>query len=306
MSIKVESVSKFYGNQRALDRVSFKLDRGEVVGFLGPNGAGKSTMMKILTCYIPPNQGKAEVRGFDVLENSMEVRKRVGYLPEHNPLYLDMYVKEFLHFIGGIYGIKNRDARVAEMIDLVGISKEQHKKVGELSKGYRQRVGLAQTLIHDPEVLILDEPTSGLDPLQLAEIRELIKEIGKTKTVLLSTHIMQEVEAVCDRVIIINEGQIVADDTVEKLISGLERKTIFKVSFSDEVSVEELSAVEGIDEVNHVKGNRYEIVTAAGPKVQPKILDFAAGKGVEVTQMTTDTQNLESVFRELTSKRLDS
>ena len=207
MSIIVNNITKLYGTQKALNNVSFEIGKNEIVGFLGPNGAGKSTMMKILTCYIPATEGSAKVCGFDTNEQSIEVRKQIGYLPEHNPLYLDMYVKEFLEFIGNLYKVKNVKERVKEMIETTGLQIEQNKKIGALSKGYRQRVGLAQAIIHDPKVLIMDEPTTGLDPNQLEEIRELIKKLGKEKTVMLSTHIMQEVEAVCDRVIIINKGE---------------------------------------------------------------------------------------------------
>lgn len=217
MSIKVNNITKLYGAQKALNNISFEIGTNEIVGFLGPNGAGKSTMMKILTCYIPPTEGSATVCGFDTNNQSIEVRRQIGYLPEHNPLYLDMYVKEFLEFIGGLYKIKNSKERVKEMIEATGLQVEQNKKIGALSKGYRQRVGLAQAMIHDPKVLIMDEPTTGLDPNQLEEIRGLIKKLGKEKTVMLSTHIMQEVEAVCDRVIIINKGEIVANDTTETL-----------------------------------------------------------------------------------------
>ncbi len=217
MSITVNKVTKLYGAQKALDEVSFSIEPGQIVGLLGPNGAGKSTMMKILTCFIPPSSGAASVNGFDVMEEAMAVKKIVGYLPEHNPLYQEMYVKEYLEFIGGIFHLKDLSWRIEEMIELTGLKDEQHKKIEALSKGYRQRVGLAQALIHDPEVLILDEPTSGLDPNQLVEIRNLIGEIGRTKTVMLSTHIMQEVEAVCRRVIIIHKGKIVADDLLDDL-----------------------------------------------------------------------------------------
>ena len=221
MSITVKNITKLYGSQKALDQVSFSINPGEICGFLGPNGAGKSTMMKILTCFIPPSSGEASVCGFDILENSIDVRRKIGYLPENNPLYLEMYVREYLDFIAGIHQIKHkREERISEMIALTGLGLEQKKKIGALSKGYRQRVGLAQVLIHDPEVLILDEPTSGLDPNQLIEIRNLIQTIGKEKTVMLSTHIMQEVEAICDRTIIINRGKIVADDKTSNLISG--------------------------------------------------------------------------------------
>jgi len=218
MSIRVEHVTKLYGTQKALDDVSFEVKPGEIVGLLGPNGAGKSTLMKIITCYIPPTEGEASVCGHDIFEESVRVREKVGYLPEHNPLYLEMYVKEFLEFIAGIHkGIANPKQRVREMIELTGLTLEQNKKIGALSKGYRQRVGLAQALIHDPEVLILDEPTSGLDPNQILEIRNLIRSVGATKTVMLSTHIMQEVEAICDRAVIIHHGRIVADDSIKNL-----------------------------------------------------------------------------------------
>ncbi len=217
MSISVKKIVKKYGEQKALDDVSFEIQSGEIVGLLGPNGAGKSTMMKILTCFIPPTSGEASVCGFDVQEQSLDVRRNVGYLPENNPLYPDMYVKEYLEFVAGIYKIQNKKDRIAEMIDITGLEIEQKKKIGALSKGYRQRVGLAQAMIHDPRVLILDEPTSGLDPNQIIEIRDLIISIGKKKTVMLSTHIMQEVEAMCSRAIIINRGVIAADDSIVEL-----------------------------------------------------------------------------------------
>jgi ABC-2 type transport system ATP-binding protein len=222
MSIKVQNLSKVYGTQRAVDNISFEVSKGEIIGFLGPNGAGKSTTMKILTGYIPATEGTAEVNGFDVRTSPMQVKTHIGYLPEHNPLYLDMYVKEFLDFAGSLYGLKGRtlQIRIDETIERVGLGLEKHKKIGQLSKGYRQRVGLAQALIHNPDVLILDEPTTGLDPNQLVEIRDLIKNVGKDKTVIFSTHIMQEVEAICDRVVIINCGKIVADSTLSELKKG--------------------------------------------------------------------------------------
>ena len=220
MSLSVKNITKQYKKQKALDDISFELKRGEIVGFLGPNGAGKTTTMKIITCFIPPTKGTVSVCGLDVSKDHLKVKKKVGYLPENNPLYYDMYVKEFLSFIASIHKIKNKKDRIKEMIELVGLQNEQHKKIGTLSKGYKQRVGLAQAMIHDPEVLILDEPTSGLDPNQIIEIRDLIKNFGKDKTVLLSTHIMQEVESMCDRIIIINEGKIVADDSVESIKKG--------------------------------------------------------------------------------------
>lgn len=227
MSISIKNVSKFYGEQAALQSVSLNVKKGEVVGFLGPNGAGKSTLMKIITCYLPANEGKVKVCGEDVQEDSLSVRSKVGYLPEHNPMYLEMYIKEYLEFVAGIYNSPKE--RVSEMIELTGLTPEQHKKIGELSKGYRQRVGLAAALIHNPEVLILDEPTTGLDPNQLAEIRALIKEIGKDKTVLLSTHIMQEVDKMCSRVVIINKGKIVDDQSIASLQEkGVDLETHFR------------------------------------------------------------------------------
>ena len=222
MSIKIQNLSKVYGTQRAVDDISFEVAKGEIVGFLGPNGAGKSTTMKILTGYVPATDGSAEVNGFDVKISPMQVKSSIGYLPEHNPLYLDMYVREFLEFTGSLYSLKGKtlQIKVAETIEMVGLGLEKHKKIGQLSKGYRQRVGLAQALIHNPDVLILDEPTTGLDPNQLVEIRDLIKSVGKNKTVILSTHIMQEVEAICDRVVIINRGKIVANGTLSELKQG--------------------------------------------------------------------------------------
>lgn len=226
MSISVKNLSKTYGTQKAVDEISFEAKPGKILGFLGPNGAGKSTTMKMLTCYLPQSSGTATVCGFDISNQSLDVRKNIGYLPESNPLYQDMYVREFLYFVGNIYHLQNLRSRVDEVVLATGLSKEQHKKIGQLSKGYKQRVGLAQAIIHDPKVLILDEPTSGLDPNQLIEIRKLIKELGKTKTVILSTHIMQEVEAICDEVIIINKGKIVANNSLKGLLEEHKESTL--------------------------------------------------------------------------------
>ncbi len=259
MSIIVENITKKYGEQKALDNVSFKVNAGEIVGLLGPNGAGKSTMMKIITCFIPPNDGLVTVNGNDIYEQSLEVRKRVGYLPENNPLYLDLYVKEYLEFVAGIYKIENKKDRVEEMIKLTGLEIERKKKIGALSKGYRQRVGLAQALIHNPDVLILDEPTSGLDPNQLAEIRNLIIEIGKEKTVMLSTHIMQEVEAMCDRVIIIDKGKIVADDSTKELSKRSIGSTTLLVEFNKLVELSLLKSVDGVIDVNEKSETVYSL-----------------------------------------------
>ena len=259
MSIEVKEVSKIYGSQKALDTVSFSIQKGEIVGFLGPNGAGKSTMMKIITCFLPQSSGSVKVCGFDVSEDPMEVKKRVGYLPEHNPLYLDMYVKEYLGFIAGLHKIEGKKERVAEIIEQVGLQVEQHKLIGALSKGYRQRVGLAQALIHDPEVLILDEPTTGLDPNQIEEIRNLIKKVGKSKTVMMSTHIMQEVEAVCDRVIIVNKGNLVADDSSGEISKSKNNEFVLKVEFGSAVTEQQLTAIQGVVKAHNVSGNNCEL-----------------------------------------------
>ena len=300
MSIKVEGVTKIYGKQTALDNVSFEIKTGEVVGFLGPNGAGKSTMMKILTCFVPQTMGKAFVCGFNVSEESIEVRKNVGYLPENNPLYLDMYVKEYLEFIGGLHKVANIKHRIKEMIESTGLQLEQNKKIGALSKGYRQRVGLAQAMIHDPQVLILDEPTSGLDPNQLAEIRNLIVEIGKQKTVMLSTHIMQEVEAVCDRVIIINKGVIVANDTTKNVQQSTDDRQIISVEFDKEISKDKLLSISGVQEVNHVKGNSWILLCTNARDLRADIFQFAVKNKLSVLAMQKEEQKLEDVFKALT------
>ncbi len=300
MSIKVSNITKLYGAQRALDNVSFEVNTGEIVGFLGPNGAGKSTMMKILTCYIPQTSGKASVCDFDVAENSLEVRKNVGYLPEHNPLYLDMYVKEYLEFIAGLHKMKNVKQRIAEMVEMTGLQVEQKKKIGALSKGYRQRVGLAQALIHDPKVLILDEPTTGLDPNQLAEIRSLIIEIGKQKTILLSTHIMQEVEAVCDRVIIVNKGQIVANDTTSVLQNSQLSRQFITVEFDKEASVNALKNIEGVTDAKNISGNTWKLEVKSEKDIRPIIFQFAVSSGMAVLTLHKEEQRLEDVFKELT------
>ena len=302
MSIKVENISKLYGTQKAVDDVSFEIKSGEIIGFLGPNGAGKSTLMKILTCYIPQTSGKAEVCGFDVKEQALEVRKQVGYLPEHNPLYLDMYVKEYLEFIGGLHHIPNNSKRVKEMVDMVGLQVEQNKKIGALSKGYRQRVGLAQALIHNPKVLILDEPTTGLDPNQLEEIRNLIKETGKEKTVMLSTHIMQEVEAVCDRVIIINNGKLVANDGTQHLQESTKQKQVLRVEFDKETSKNSIKNIEGVIEVQHVKGFIWLVMTDADVDARKDIFNYAVKNNLSVLALQREEQKLEDVFKQLTKK----
>jgi len=296
MSIKVEQLSKVYGTQNALDQVSFSVGKPEIVGFLGPNGAGKSTMMKILTTYIDASSGNAEVNGHDVKTAQKQVQQSVGYLPEHNPLYLDMYVKEYLAFNADIYKVSK--ARVAEVIELTGLSPEAHKKIGQLSKGYRQRVGLANALLHDPEVLILDEPTTGLDPNQLVSIRELIKSIGKTKTVFLSTHIMQEVEAMCDRVIIINKGQIVADKSLKALQAG--KAQIVLVEFDFRVEDAFLLRLPHVTAVENTYDFVYEITFSTDEDMRPKVFDFAHDNELKILQLNQKNESLEELFRTLT------
>ena len=297
--IKVSNVTKIYDKQRALDNVSFEVSKGDITGFLGPNGAGKSTMMKIITCYIPATQGIINVEGFDTLEQSIEVRKQVGYLPEHNPLYLDMYVKEYLSFVAGLHlpdsQIKNR---VDEMIELTGLTVEMKKKIGALSKGYRQRVGLAQAMIHNPKVLILDEPTSGLDPNQLIEIRALIKNLGKEKTVILSTHIMQEVSAICNRVIIINKGKIVADDASEILQQKAGAENSILAEFGKETGINDLKKIEGVTKVTSLGQNKFRI--HAMGDVRNAVFQFAVTTNNSVLSLQKEERNLEEVFHELT------
>ncbi len=301
MSIEVKDVTKVYGTQKALDSVSFRIDQGEVVGFLGPNGAGKSTMMKIITSFLPQTSGEVSVCGNDVLLESMEVRRNVGYLPENNPLYHDMYVKEYLLFVAGMYKMKNSEPRVMEMIALTGLEKEYKKKIGALSKGYRQRVGLAQALIHDPKVLILDEPTSGLDPNQLVEIRSLIVELGKEKTVMLSTHIMQEVESVCDRIIIIKEGVIVADDSVSEIKKGAKDVRTIMVEFDKTVIVDDLMKIKGVAETKDLGDNKWLLSTSESEDIRPAIFQFAVDNRLSVLTMNEQEQSLEEVFKELTN-----
>ena len=298
MSIKVKKLSKVYGTQKALTEVSFEINKGEIVGFLGPNGAGKSTLMKILTGYIPQTNGDAKICNLDINENSIETRSRIGYLPEHNPLYLDMYVKEYLEFVADIYKVNHK--YIDEMIKKTGLLKEQHKLIGSLSKGFRQRVGLAQALIHNPEVLILDEPTTGLDPNRLLEIRSLIKEAGREKTVLLSTHIMQEVEAICDRVIIINKGQIVANKTIIELQKSKENRKLITVEFDEKAEKKELMKIGNVLEARELKGNKYQIFFDSKFDLRPAIFEFAVNNKLTVLQMNIEEQKLESIFQELT------
>lgn len=297
MSIKVENITKQFGAQKALNNVSFSVNRPEIVGFLGPNGAGKSTMMKILTTYLSPTSGNAEVNGHTVLSNPKNVQKSVGYLPEHNPLYLDQYVREYLKFNANVYNVDK--SRIEEVIELTGLTPEAHKTIGQLSKGYRQRVGLANALLHNPEVLILDEPTTGLDPNQLVDIRQLIKGLGKDKTVFLSTHIMQEVEAMCDRVIIINRGEIVADKKLSELREGQEQTVI--VEFDYRVEDTFLLKLPHAKNVKNVHDFIYEIVFDTNIDMRSHVFDFAHDNELKILQLNQKNASLESLFRELTS-----
>ena len=298
MSIKVKNLTKVYGTQKALTEVSFEINKGEIVGFLGPNGAGKSTLMKIITGYIPQTNGVTEICNLDINKNSIETRSRIGYLPEHIPLYLDMYVKEYLEFVANIYNVNHQ--YIDDMIKKTGLLNEQNKLIGSLSKGYRQRVGLAQALIHNPEVLILDEPTTGLDPNQLIEIRSLIKEVGREKTVLLSTHIMQEVEAICDRVIIINKGQIVANKTIIELQKSKRNRKLITFEFDKKAEKKELMKIRNILEARELKGNKYQIFSDSKFDLRPAIFEFAVKNKLTVLQMNIEEQKLESIFKELT------
>lgn len=300
MSIEIKNVTKIYGLQKALNDVSFTVNKGEILGFLGPNGAGKSTLMKIVTCYIPPTEGTVIVDGYDVREDSLEIRKRVGYLPEHNPLYLDMYVKEYLTFIAGVHKLSKKKEKVSNVVDLVGLGLEQNKKIGQLSKGYKQRVGLAQALIHDPKVLILDEPTSGLDPNQLADIREVIKNIGKEKTVMFSSHIMQEIEAICDRIVIINRGNLIVDKDAIQMMNSNANQQIVKVEFESVVSKTELKSIKGVDKVKQLEGNSWQLTSTKSEDLRVEISKFAASKGLLVLSLQKETQKLENIFKELT------
>jgi ABC-2 type transport system ATP-binding protein len=299
MSIKVKNVSKLYGEQRVLNNISFEVGAGEVVGFLGPNGAGKSTMMKILTCFIPKSSGSVQVADFDVENESLEVRRNIGYLPEHNPLYLDLYIKEYLEFIAGLHKLNNVKQCIADMIDLTGLSAEKNKKIGALSKGYRQRVGIAQALIHNPKVLILDEPTTGLDPNQLDEIRSLIVEIGKEKTVLLSSHIMQEVEAVCSRVIILNKGEIVANEKTNDLQNSQASQKII-VEFDKPVASDVLNKIPGIKSLVNTNDNLWVLESDEDTDFRSVIFRFAVANNLIILTLQNVEKKLEDVFKTLT------
>jgi ABC-2 type transport system ATP-binding protein len=298
MSVKVEHLTKVYGAQKAVNGISFEVHSGEILGFLGPNGAGKSTTMKIITTFIPQTAGNASVCGFDVVDNPADVRKKIGYLPENNPLYLDMYIKECLEFFADLHGIQNKKARVDEMIEVTGLTRESKKKIGALSKGYRQRVGLAQAMIHNPEVLVMDEPTSGLDPNQVVEIRNLIKKIGKEKTVILSTHILQEVQALCNRVIIINKGQLVADDTIANLQKNSSKELALTVEFKETIEKEQLQKIKSVKRVENIGGNKWRLISEKD--MQEDVFQFAVGNHLTILSLEKEKQSLEDIFRVLT------
>ena len=297
MSIEVKNISKVYNTQLALDKVSFSVKKGEIVGFLGPNGAGKSTMMKILTGYIHASKGEVLVNGLNIITEKSEAQKKIGYLPEHNPLYLEMFVREYLGFNAGIFKISKNE--VEKIIEKVGLVSEAHKKISQLSKGYRQRVGLAAALLHNPSVIVLDEPTTGLDPNQLLEIRNLIKEIGKDKTVLFSTHIMQEVEAICDRVILLNKGKIIADENLDSLKGNQEQ--VIEVEFDFRIEKQFIDKIPHLRIANNVYDTTWELIFDTNLDMRSTVFDFANENGLKTLQLNTKNKNLESLFRELTT-----
>ena len=302
MSIKAENITKLYGKQKALNNISFEIRTGEIAGFIGPNGAGKSTMMKIITGFIPQTSGDVFINGKNILDDNIEIRKLIGYLPEHNPLYLDMYVKEYLKYTGGLYlPAKQVKTEVDKMISLTGLEREQNKKIAALSKGYRQRVGLAQALIHNPEILILDEPTSGLDPNQIIEIRNLISEIGKEKTIMLSTHIMQEVEAICDKIIIINKGDIVTDDTSENIKKETSaNENVVIIEFGNGVKKEQLLKIASVVEAKNIEDNKWAIAGEKNIDIRQLLFKFAVDTNNTVLSMQKQKKSLEDLFIEVT------
>jgi ABC-2 type transport system ATP-binding protein len=301
MAIEVKGLTKIYGTQRAVNGIDFSIAQGEIVGFLGPNGAGKSTTMKMITGYMEPDAGEISVSGIDVKKEPLEVKKKIGYLPESNALYYDMYVREYLHFIADVHAIKAKKEKVEEVIKLTGLTPESNKKIGQLSKGYKQRVGLAAALLHNPEVLILDEPTSGLDPNQIVEIRQVIKEQGKDKIVLFSSHILQEVEAICDRVIIINKGKIVADDKLSNLQKSTANSTVVKVGFKEPLEAEWLKRLQGVAAVHKVDTYHWNIETDEPELVRKQLLELALQHNLNIVSLQNESQRLEEVFRSLTS-----
>jgi len=301
VSISVINLTKNYGSQKAVNQVSFTVNKGEIVGFLGPNGAGKSTTMKIITGYLESDEGEIKVCGMSVYLEQVETKKKIGYLPEANPLYLEMYVKEYLAFIAGVHKINNPEKRITEVIQLVGLGPESGKKIGQLSKGYKQRVGLAAALVHDPEVLILDEPTSGLDPNQIIEIREVIKKLGENKTVLFSSHIMQEVEAICDRVIIINKGNIVANDTLQNLQKSSTNNHYVTVEFKEKINIALLQQLDAVIDVKNIQQSIFNIQCSNAENIKKQLLQLSIDHNLNIVSLKSETQNLETVFKSLTT-----
>ncbi|MBL7731900.1 MAG: gliding motility-associated ABC transporter ATP-binding subunit GldA [Chitinophagaceae bacterium] len=301
MSIEVKNLLKVYGEQKAVDTISFKVDKGEIVGFLGPNGAGKSTTMKIITGYLQQTGGEAWVCGINVADQPMESKKKIGYLAELNALYYDMYVREYLGFVAEVHQIENRKSKIESIIETVGLSREAGKRIGQLSKGYKQRVGLAAALIHDPEVLILDEPTSGLDPNQIIEIREVIRKQGQNKTVLFSSHILQEVEAICDRVIIINKGKLVADDKLSNLQKGNAGRHVVVVQFKEAVDKSILAALDNVERVEEAQPGLFKLQTANPEALRKQLLETALQRNLNIISLQSDSQRLEDIFKVLTN-----
>lgn len=306
MSVHVQQLSKLYGTQKAVNKIDFQAKPGEILGFLGPNGAGKTTTMKMITGYLPPSEGQVTVCDIDVVTDTLSAQQEIGYLPEHNPLYKDMYVREYLTFVARVHKLAKPNHRIQELIDMTGLGKEQHKPIGALSKGYRQRVGLAQAMIHDPQVLILDEPTSGLDPNQLAEIRALIKQLGEEKTVIFSTHIMQEVQALCDRVVIINQGKLVANDPIDRLQQRLQGEAVVTVTFAKAVTKNDLNAIEGVKSVSSAGKNRWRLSAAGKADIREAIFRLAVAKNAPLLEMHRDELSIEDVFRQLTDQKVKS
>lgn len=303
MSVIVNQLTKVFGDQKAIDNISFEANKSEIVGFLGPNGAGKSTTMKIATCYIPPTSGTVTVCGHDIHTSPIEVRKKIGYLPEHNPLYTDMYVHEYLKFIGKLHGLSGKELknRSSLMIGMCGLTQEQNKLIGSLSKGYRQRVGLAQAMIHDPEVLILDEPTTGLDPNQLVEIRNLIQQVSQHKTVIFSSHIMQEVQALCTRVVVINKGKIVANDPIQQLQTDHQKINKVTVEFSKSINIDLLKAVEDVNRVKQLSETKYALFADKENDIRAAVFELAAKEGIPLIGINLEEESIEQVFHQLTN-----
>lgn len=303
MSIEVKNLTKLYGEQKAIDQISFTVNKGEIVGFLGPNGAGKSTTMKIITGYLQPDEGDAFVSGVDVKKEPLTAKSKVGYLPEANPLYYDMYIREYLDFVADVHGVANKKEKINSVIQTVGLTIESKKRIGQLSKGYKQRVGLAAALIHDPEVLILDEPTTGLDPNQIIEIREVIKSLGQNKTVLFSSHILQEVEAICDRVIIINRGQMVANDKLSNLRTQSQKSNLLKVTFKEPLEAEWLQRLSSVQSVNRISANEWELGCTDVTLAQRQLMELALQQNLNIVSLQAGGQSLEDVFRALTARQ---